>query len=270
MRPITRATFTIINVIPNPLYSLNRLAWDSVHFGFPVAELTPDKLPVRVLLRALQRARHEGFHLVYWKALPEQEVSDRLLNQWSGMLVDRRVTFKTDLSLAAPVRSQTGQATFKVTVFPKEAPTQDLLSLAMAAGQLSRFRRDPSISAGSFRELYETWVRRSTLRELADLVLVISDCGDRHIGMVTLILRQPNAQIGLIAVEESFRGMGLGSLLMQAARERMTLAGAASATVVTQLDNVGACKLYERHGYTSAEVRHWYHFWPLAVTQPAN
>ena len=32
--------------------------------------------------------------------------------------------------------------------------------------------------------------------------------------------------------------------------------------VVTQLDNRKACRLYEKCGYTHAELLHVYHFWP--------
>jgi RimJ/RimL family protein N-acetyltransferase len=38
--------------------------------------------------------------------------------------------------------------------------------------------------------------------------------------------------------------------------------GASRVTVVTQLENQAACRLYTRCGYQHAEVRDRYHFWP--------
>jgi hypothetical protein len=37
--------------------------------------------------------------------------------------------------------------------------------------------------------------------------------------------------------------------------------GARQAHVVTQLENVPACKLYERGGYCLSALEHIYHFW---------
>jgi hypothetical protein len=38
--------------------------------------------------------------------------------------------------------------------------------------------------------------------------------------------------------------------------------GVKQSTVVTQLVNIAACKLYERLGYHLINVQHYYHFWP--------
>jgi ribosomal protein S18 acetylase RimI-like enzyme len=106
-------------------------------------------------------------------------------------------------------------------------------------------------------------MNRSALRELAGIVLVASETeADRNVvGMTTVSEAEALGRIGLIAVLENFQGRGVGSLLMGTAHRWMIGRGAKQATVVTQLANVPACKLYERLGYHLVTVQHYYHFW---------
>jgi dTDP-4-amino-4,6-dideoxy-D-galactose acyltransferase len=81
--------------------------------------------------------------------------------------------------------------------------------------------------------------------------------------MVTASTTDGAGRIGLIAVDDQARGAGVGSLLIRQAHRWMQGRGARQATVVTQLENQPACRLYERLGYHLADVRNYYHFWPL-------
>jgi ribosomal protein S18 acetylase RimI-like enzyme len=85
--------------------------------------------------------------------------------------------------------------------------------------------------------------------------------------MVTVAEADRVGNIGLIAVHERARGRGVGAALMAAAHRWMAGRGAAAATVVTQLDNAAACRLYQASGYGLAGVWHCYHFWPLAARE---
>jgi dTDP-4-amino-4,6-dideoxy-D-galactose acyltransferase len=79
--------------------------------------------------------------------------------------------------------------------------------------------------------------------------------------MITIARFESVGQIGLIAVNDRHQGKGVGSLLMNAARDWMIEAGVAVGRVVTQQDNRDACKLYERHGYSVIDTVYVYHFW---------
>src|SRR5437667_9508861 len=78
-------------------WRLDPLAWDSAHFGFPVAALTCDG-PDEAARAALAAARARGIRLVYWFAPPGRDVPGRLLADFGGCLADRKATFR-----AAPV-----------------------------------------------------------------------------------------------------------------------------------------------------------------------
>jgi dTDP-4-amino-4,6-dideoxy-D-galactose acyltransferase len=190
---------------------------------------------------------------------PQQSVSEVLLTEFRGQLVDRKVTYATSLKAGA---TQTAATTsLHVGEHPRGPASRELLDLGLAAGWNSRYQVDPRIPRDRFIALYETWMDRSTRGELADAVLVAQDASTQIAGVVTISLAQQTASIGLIAVHERCRGQGVGQQLMTEAHRWMREHGASEATVVTQLDNAGACKLYERSGYQIRDVKHVYHFW---------
>ena len=152
----------------------------------------------------------------------------------------------------------------RIAEHPKSEPSFDVVRLAVAAGAYSRFRLDPRVPEESFQRLYEIWIVRSVLGELADAVFV-ADRGtdlDDPVGLITVSLTGGQGSIGLIAVDESARGQGVGSQMIHAAHRWLLGRGARNVEVVTQLDNHKACRLYEKCGYTHAELQHVYHFWP--------
>ena len=247
-----------------PRYSLTPLGWDSEHFGFRVARLSGADLDDDELAEALDEASRQGIRLVYWTTDSRREVSEPLLRASGGVLADHRATYLAD-DLPALARRWEGEwPPFRITAVPRGDASPELLALAVAAGAFSRFRTDPSIPPDRFRSLYETWMHRSTRGELADSVLaaVPSVSEDRVVGMVTVSTSEGLGQVGLIAVAEEVRGRRIGSLLLRAAHARMVERGATRATVVTQLANASACRLYERSGYHVAAVENQYHFWP--------
>jgi dTDP-4-amino-4,6-dideoxy-D-galactose acyltransferase len=106
-------------------------------------------------------------------------------------------------------------------------------------------------------------------RELCDMVLVVQEEGSKiPLGMVTISIEGDVGQIGLIAVSERQRGRGLGRQLLEAADRWMLSQGAKTAQVVTQLQNVAACRLYENGGYQIEKIEYLYHFW-LPARAPA-
>lgn len=242
---------------------LNRLPWDSDYFGFPVARIAAAELKDAALSAALRCARNQHIRLVYWATTPNRLVSAETLAEFGGLLVDNKATFGRSLE----VEPQDASASFEVMEYPAGPPCPRLLELGVSAGHHSRFKTDPRITAEQYRRLYETWMRRSALRELAGAVLVAvpRDKPAELIGVITLSESEGVGRIGLIAVGEAARGQGVGTGLMRAAHQWMRAAGATRAEVVTQLANRGACRLYQSSGYQLQDVMDYYHFWPLAA-----
>jgi ribosomal protein S18 acetylase RimI-like enzyme len=237
------------------------LPWDSENFGLVVARL-PEALADAALRTALHEARVAGVELVYWAATHRRPVSPQLLADFAGHLVDRKVTFARRLDDAGTFTVPAG---VQLTEAPRGPASVRLMELARASGHTSRYYVDPRFPRDRCRLLYETWIERSTRREIADQVLAVTTEGDSEpAGMITLSLRDAAGGIGLIAVLPEHRGKGFASVLMRAGHHWLCTHGTSRVTVVTQLDNAAACRLYRRFDYTIETVHDFYHFWPNA------
>lgn len=247
------------------------LEWDSQHFGWPIARLDGPHLREHELTTALAAARASGSRLVYWFADPECAASERLLREYSGRLVDHRVTFRRETTPATGAKPVPTPEGMSLQVWPVGEPSPELVALAVTAGGHSRFARDPRIPAERFRALYETWIRRSTHHEMAERVYVMANPRDDLLGFITVGMREAEGSrifdsrdvglIGLVAVAEQARGRGIGHCLLQAACNWVEQAGGGAVEVATQGDNGPAMALYRRAGFQPVAMSHVYHFW---------
>jgi len=237
------------------------LEWDSNHFGVRIARLLDPRLPAEGVRHALAQAEQAGLQLVYWPADPSLPVTADWFAPWTGFLADRKVVYRRSLHDWSPPPAAAAPGDLTIHEFPAGPASPELVELAIAAGEYSRFRRDARLGADKFRALYELWIERSTQHELADVVLVARDGTGRVVGLATVARRDSVGDIGLLAVHASCRGRGLGTRLITQAVAWMRAAGASESTIVTQLDNLPACRLYEQLGYRPSEVSALYHLW---------
>jgi dTDP-4-amino-4,6-dideoxy-D-galactose acyltransferase len=240
------------------------LPWDSQHFEIPVARIISPELNDAELGDLLSYAKEKGYHLVYWGTCPERNVPLPLLRNFSGSLVDRKVTYQRKLSPECTIgRIEHLNSPFPVIEYPQLAANQQLLALALLGGGHSRFQVDPGISREKFESMYHIWINRSTLHEIADVVFVATDSSnlDEYLGVVTGSAKNGVGKVGLMGVQKEVRGQGIGSLLIQAVHSWMVSNDVNISEVVTQRDNIQACKFYERSGYIPASLQHYYHFW---------
>ena len=269
----------------SPTVALRRLEWDTSHFGIAVAELSSPDLNDDDLRNLLTAARAERMHVVDGATHRERTLPADLLHEFHGLAVNHRVKFVAPL-VSEAVSSETlnrtpearafpnaqtfgvrsndrAEVPYRIDEFPRGPAPSDLLELSIVAGGHSRFQVDPRIPAGRFRGLYETWMNRSTLHELADVVLVAtpSDAPEDFVGTITLSETAGSGQIGLLAVHENHRGRGVATQLMKAAHDWLQQRRATELVVVTQLENREACGLYSRWNCEAVEVRKWFHFW---------
>jgi dTDP-4-amino-4,6-dideoxy-D-galactose acyltransferase len=246
--------------------ALSLLSWDSEHFEFPVARIFGERLEEDHLSEILLAAQEQGVALVYWSTWSGRRLTADLLNEFSGTLVDQKVTFAVQIEQAARAVRLVAPADIRVEEWDAQPASDELIRLGIAAGVHSRFRTDPRIPAGKCTELYATWAKRSTMHELSDLVLVAIAASGRPAGLLTASIRDEAASIGLLAVDEGFRGRGIGSTLISRAHAWMCRRGAETCDVVTQLGNKAACRLYESCGYQLALAQDFYHFWVQEAT----
>jgi ribosomal protein S18 acetylase RimI-like enzyme len=231
------------------------------------AQLAPSDLGDAALAAGLRLARNEGVRLLVWHTTGDRHVSDELLEEFNGTLVDRKATYSRSLAFEPQREQKTKTKEFPVVSYEQRTASTELIALAVSAGEYSRFRVDTHIPAERFEAMYRRWIERSVAQELADAVLVASlrepngTSKERLVGMVTVSQSGDVASIGLIAVAPTMRGRGVGAALMQASHRWMREREAQEARVVTQLANVAACRLYERSGYQQCRLQNYYHFW---------
>ena len=139
------------------------------------------------------------------------------------------------------------------------ADTEALRAIASGSHGDTRFYADPNFPDERCHVFYDTWIRRS-LEGWAAGVLV-ADVEDMPAGYVSCHLDGTTGSIGLIAVDESARGRGLGTTLSLAAVAWCAGRGADRMTVVTQGRNTPALRTFQRAGFLPSSLDLWFHKW---------
>jgi dTDP-4-amino-4,6-dideoxy-D-galactose acyltransferase len=147
----------------------------------------------------------------------------------------------------------------KTESYSENYPNKKLIDLAIESGIYSRFNVDPKIGRKKFEELYTRWIIKSVSKEIADDVLVYK-IGGEIAGFVTVGQKNGRADIGIIAVDKSYRGKGIGKTLMKTA-ENFYFDKLKLIQVVTQGHNLPAIKLYEGCEFKIEKVEFLYHLW---------
>lgn len=227
------------------------LPWDTKLFGYPVAAITKEDVSgteLKILLKLLIK---KGTKLVYWTRKKPSLVAKQL----SGSLVDTKVKY---LYVLNDERRHHNSCIFSYLHQPVD---DQILSLALQSGNYSRFKTDTHFKHKEFQLLYSEWIRKSLAGKIAKEVLIYQDNKENKIGLLTLDIRKNNATIGLLAVDKSTRSIGIGSQLIQEAVYHAQQNSVRSITVSSQVDNVAACKFYEKMGFVEIGREYIYHFW---------
>lgn len=236
-------------MIPNkPLIddAFEILQWDSVFFNFKVAKINNDVLLNDLLLKKMN---NENVKLAYYSS--RNKLTETSNEYYNVDLVDEKITFLKEIEKSFLVS--------KTESYPEKYPDKQLINLAVESGIYSRFNVDPKIGRKKFEELYTQWIVKSVSKEIADDVLVYKPEGEIA-GFVTIGKKNERADVGIIAVDKSYRGKGIGKTLMKTA-ENFYFNKLKLIQVVTQGDNVPAIRLYESCGYKIGKVEFLYHLW---------
>ena len=227
------------------------LEWDTTHFGIKVGELQMD-LPItkdelkRVRIDALQ----EGYDLLYLRGvtLPDSLLSDNII------LADQKVVYT---KIVDEVCSEI-QNNPKVVSWINHDIDVQLLSLALQSGGHSRYYLDKRMPIHAFVSLYRAWIEDSLKGSIATDVLVYRDDSTIY-GLLTYKQEKDIVEIGLIDVDYSMLGRGIGSSLMQSMFSRIPQG--TKIEVATQKCNTAACRYYEKNGFEIRNITNIYHIW---------
>jgi dTDP-4-amino-4,6-dideoxy-D-galactose acyltransferase len=137
----------------------------------------------------------------------------------------------------------------------------DVIKVGMLSRAYSRFMVDERFSDEKASLIYSTLMKRSINRDQASEVYVWESEVGEIAGVITLGEKNRRADIGILAVDERYRGNKIGKELVGAAIHFSMDKGYQVLQVVTQGDNTVACKFYESCGFTKENVVNIYHYW---------
>tara|TARA_B110000285_G_C14954574_1_gene528510 strand:- start:234 stop:905 length:672 start_codon:yes stop_codon:yes gene_type:complete len=220
---------------------IKSLGWDTDFFGYKVGRFDVKEGVQFLDNNFIQSAFN--YRLVYVFAKKNIKLNAGL------KLCDTKVVFKKQSSL---VKINDSVAKFNV----KEHSYEELLSLALSSGKYSRFKLDNNFVNNEFEKLYQKWLDNNIAN--AEVYVFIKD--KKVVGFVSLSF-DTIAHIGLIAVDEASQGQGIGLLLVKHCETEAMKLGYPILQVVTQKENIGAMKLYEKNGFTPESETNIYHYW---------
>lgn len=226
------------------------LPWDSGFFKFKVARIK-ENVSLALDNPVLNGLFENNINLVYYSSPNQLKVFENRC--YTISLVDKKITYAKEVS--------SRQHNSKVVAYNQSYPDEKLVNLAISSGVYSRFNTDKRIRRESFETLYTLWITKSVSKEIAEEVLVYKEDNEIQ-GFVTVGKKGNRGDIGIIAVDAAFRGKGIGKSLMFEA-ENYYYNKTNKIQVVTQGDNIPACKLYESCGYAVEKSEYFYHLWRL-------
>jgi dTDP-4-amino-4,6-dideoxy-D-galactose acyltransferase len=228
---------------------LEQLLWDSEFFAKKVYRLCPsDEEPLEGLALKLANVDYDVIYVVY-----PYEWHSRfapVLECMGAIHVDNRVTYQKAIK----------SASFPHEVIRLKVISAEARGLAYVSGHFSRFNIDTGFHA-DFKRLYDRWLENAFKSESG--VVLGSRCeSGRLVGMVTAdIFEGRIGRIGLIATDKGCRGQGVGSKLLQACEAFYSDNQISLGEVITQGQNIEACRFYEKNGYGVCSRMSVWHLW---------
>lgn len=229
--------------------TINFKKWDSDFFGYPISEIRKEVFTSVDFEKVIELAKGVNAQLVY---LVSNEESEDLVSQ-GCFLADIKVTYRRKVEKNVILDEH-------ISSFSSNENYEELVDLALASGEYSRFKTDPKFIHNEFEKLYIEWIKKSVDRILADDVYIFKTA--KHIlGMVTAKINGQKADIGLIAVDIENRGHKIGKKLIDAVNNYALNNGCSYIDVPTQKLNYSACNFYEKNGFSIEKIEYIYHLW---------
>lgn len=224
------------------------LEWDSSFFGLRIGKTIVSTQKELDELSFMRDGLGEKYDLIY--IFSEKDISAPVPG---FILVDRKVIYSMEV---------TDPSCFDNHILEYKEPfvSEDLLKLALASGEYSRYKLDKQFPSNSYERLYTRWIEQSVNHSIADEVFCYTIKGSPK-GLITLKRDNNSGIIGLVATDSECRGIGIGSAMLQHVKHYLFTKGGKKLDVATQYDNKAACHLYEKAGFTISSCTNVWHWW---------
>lgn len=224
------------------------LEWDSSFFGLRIGKAIVSTQEEVEELSCMRDRLCEMYDLIY--IFTNNYFTDPIPG---SILVDRKVVYSMEVAELS---------SFDCHIEEYEDPfvSEDLLKLALASGEYSRYKLDNHFPPNSYERLYTRWIEQSVNHSIANEVFCYMVNGSPK-GLITLKREDNCGDIGLVATDSECRGMGIGSAMLQHVQHYLFTKGGRKLNVATQYDNKAACHIYEKAGFTVNSCTNVWHWW---------
>ena len=222
---------------------IRKLDWDSSFFKIDVGECVYDS--------ELQTQQNDDFDLLYIKS---DHDFDLVLSGYTNSFSETKLVYGKKIT----DNQLTNNKIISANVFKYNL--NDIYNLAYESGKHSRFLADKCFESGKFEELYHKWVDNSLDHTFADDVFLYVE-NDHVLGFVTFKTHHKNATIGLLAVDTTHQGKGIGCALLQYVELVLYSKNILTLQIPTQEANKQACEFYKKQGYSIHQTTFIKHFW---------
>ncbi len=233
------------------------LPWDSNFFNLRIARVNGNTLTDEAAHEIMEWSEQNQIDCLYFLANPQDHQTIQLAEQHRFHLVNIRVT-QVWVNHRAPVSPVAIEGVKIRSFLSDDIPY--LRDIAAKIFTYTRFYADTCFPRTKVAQFYDIWIKNSC-EGYADQVIVAEV--DQHPGgFITCHKRSAQeAEIGLIGVNEQFRGRGIGKELVKAALRWSLDQGAERVKIVTQGTNLPGLVVCQRVGFCTSSVQLWYHKW---------
>ncbi len=225
---------------------IKKLEWDSQFFGFLVGDVFLEK----------DFSESKVFYFDYFSF-----IQIRSRNSFEIISATHSLCYTETKTIFSKILKESNSLDEGVVDFD-DSPLSDnsLYDLAYESGKFSRYRLDKKFSEERFKKLYQIWIENSINKSFADKIFYIRE-KEAILGFITVKINDNVAQIGLIAVLLQAQGKGLGKKLLLKTENYCLENNIKTIQIPTQLENIAACKFYEKRGYQISEKIIVKHYW---------
>ena len=236
--------------------SIRYLQWDSDFFGLPVASLDGGHLHAETLKVVFEWCRKEKIRCLYFLADGTDSQTLQSAYNKGFQFIDVRVVMEYDLRNVL----HTEAPSLEIKPVTQKVQLNDILAFARKSHTDSRFFKDLNFDRIKCEKLYEEWIDRDF--EKGNVLGFFPDDGENIKGYITFTMESSDvARIGLIALEDQFRGQEVGAELLNITIAMSKKLKTKKLIVVTQATNTSALRLYEKAGFRISDTKIWFHKW---------
>jgi dTDP-4-amino-4,6-dideoxy-D-galactose acyltransferase len=235
------------NIIP--------LNWDSDFFGIPIGLIDISSSSGDCFQKLKEVIDASPYNLIYIFCDVRSSIEEVMGYVPEAEHVDCRVSFIKEIK-----GNNIDNKEYSKDIFSIKEISDQLYKIVVQAGEYSRFAKDKKFPPGAYERLYKTWLEKSIERTICDEVFVWAD-RQEELGLITLGIKNGRANVGLLGVEKHARGRGIGSKLLMEAEKYAVGRDAKQLHVVTQKQNLPACRLYEKAGFYIESLVNVFHLW---------